>query len=78
MPTESYHSSPTKSHQAEAEIGSVTVLAPRKQYGLRLRVRLMRELRHLAVDKDKNLNDLVEEAIADLLKKHHGRKKELH
>jgi len=50
---------------------------PRKQYGLRLRVRLMRELRHLAVDQDKNLNDLVEDAIADLLKKHHGKKKEL-
>lgn len=30
----------------------------------------MKELRHLAVDEDKNLNDLVEEAIQDLLKKY--------
>jgi hypothetical protein len=42
----------------------------RKQVGFRLSVRLMKELRHLAVDEDKNLNDLVEEAIQDLLKKY--------
>ena len=40
----------------------------RKQYGLRpLTVGLMREFRHLAVDGYKNLNDLVEEALQDLL-----------
>lgn len=48
---------------------------PRKQFGLRLRVRLIRELRHVAVDQDKNLNDMVEEAVEDLLKKYAGAKK---
>ncbi len=48
----------------------------RKQYGLRLRIRLMRELRHLSVDQDKNLNDLVEEGIQDLLKKYREKRKE--
>lgn len=47
----------------------------RKQYGLRLRLRLMKELRHLAVEEEKNLNDLVEEAIQDLLKKYQGKRK---
>ena len=48
---------------------------PRKQFGLRLRVRLIRELRHVAVDQEKNLNDLVEEAVEDLLKKYANAKK---
>ena len=48
---------------------------PRKQFGLRLRVRLIRELRHVAVDQDKNLNDMVEEAVEDLLKKYSVKKK---
>jgi hypothetical protein len=43
---------------------------PRKQYGLRLDVALMRDLEHLAVDESKWLNELVEEAIRDLLKKY--------
>ncbi len=30
----------------------------------------MRDLAHLAVDEDRWLNDLVEEAVRDLLKKH--------
>jgi hypothetical protein len=48
---------------------------PRKQFGLRLRVRLIRELRHLAVDHEKNLNDMVEEAVEDLLKKYREKRK---
>lgn len=48
----------------------------RKQYGLRLRLRLMKDLRHIAVEEERNLNDLVEEAIQDLLKKYHGKRKE--
>ncbi len=48
---------------------------PRKQFGLRLRIRLIRELRHVAVDQEKNLNDMVEEAIEDLLKKFASAKK---
>lgn len=42
----------------------------RKAFGLRLDQALMKELKYLGVDQDRNLNDLVEEAIKDLLKKH--------
>jgi hypothetical protein len=41
----------------------------RKTYGLRLEQSLMREVQHLGVDEDRNANDLVEEALRDLLKK---------
>jgi len=49
---------------------------PRKQYGLRLDVALMRDLEHLAVDENKWLNELAEEAIRDLLKKYRVKGKE--
>lgn len=42
----------------------------RKNYGLRLHQELMRELSHLAVDEDRWLNELIEEAVKDLLKKY--------
>ncbi len=42
----------------------------RKAFGLRLDQALMKELKYLGVDQDRNMNDLVEEAIKDLLKKH--------
>ncbi len=42
----------------------------RKNYGLRLNQELMRELSHLSVDEDRWLNELVEEAVRDLLKKY--------
>jgi hypothetical protein len=48
---------------------------PRKQFGLRLRIRLIRELRHLAIDNEKNLNDMIEEAVEELLKKYRDKKK---
>ena len=41
----------------------------RKPYGLSLDPDLMKEVRHLAVDEDRNVNDLLEEAMKDLLKK---------
>ena len=47
--------------------------APKKNYGLRLDQALMRDLAHLAVDEDRWLNELVEEAVKDLLKKHKGK-----
>ena len=47
----------------------------RKQYGLRLDAQLMRELEHLAVDTQRWLNDLTEEAIRDLLKKYRDKAK---
>jgi hypothetical protein len=46
----------------------------KKNYGLRLDQALMKELSHLAVDEDRWLNELVEEAIRDLLKKYEKRK----
>jgi len=49
----------------------------RKMYGLRLEQGLMREIKHLAVDHDKPMNDLVEEALRDLLRKYRDKRKEL-
>ena len=46
----------------------------RKQYGLRLDAQLMREVEHLAVDEQKWLNELTEEALRDLLKKYQSKK----
>jgi ribosomal protein L13 len=48
--------------------------APKKNYGLRLNQGAMKELAHLAVDEDRWLNELVEEAIRDLLKKYEKKK----
>ncbi len=48
----------------------------RKQRGLRLDVNLMRELEHLSVDEQKWLNELIEEAIKDLLKKYREKRRE--
>ncbi len=42
----------------------------RKQFGLRLAIDLMKDVKHYAVDEGKPLNDLVEEALRDFLKKH--------
>jgi hypothetical protein len=50
-------------------------LAGRKNYGLRLHQELMRELSHLAVDEDRWVNELVEEAVKDLLKKYREKAK---
>jgi len=47
----------------------------RKQYGLRLEAQLMKEVEHLSVDEEKWLNELVEEALRDLLKKYREKKK---
>ncbi len=47
----------------------------RKQYGLRILVPLMREIQHLAIDEGRRMNDLVEEALRDLVKKYKKRGK---
>lgn len=47
----------------------------RKNYGVRLDQALMRELSHLAVDEDRWVNELIEEAVRDLLKKYRDRAK---
>jgi hypothetical protein len=46
----------------------------KKTYGLRLEQGLMKELQYLGVDQDRWVNDLVEEAIQDLLKKYREKK----
>ena len=48
----------------------VEIKPRRKQFGLRLAIDLMKEVKHYAVDEGKPLNDVVEEALRDLLKKH--------
>jgi hypothetical protein len=47
----------------------------KKTYGLRLDQGLMKDLQYLGVDENRWMNDLVEEAIKDLLKKYRERKK---
>ena len=47
----------------------------RQQYGLRLDPQLMREIKHLSVDEQKQLNELAEEALRDLLKKYREKAK---
>jgi hypothetical protein len=44
--------------------------ARKKTYGLRLDHALMKELAHLAVDEDKWVNEMMDEAVRDLLKKY--------
>ncbi|MDI3467909.1 MAG: hypothetical protein OJF50_006730 [Nitrospira sp.] len=48
----------------------------RKTYGLRLDQALMKELQYLGIDEDQWVNDLVEEAIRDLLKKYREKRKD--
>lgn len=42
----------------------------RKQFGLRLAIDLMKEIKHLAVDENKPMNFLVEEGLREVLKKY--------
>lgn len=45
-------------------------ITKRKTYGLNLDRKLMSSVQHLGVDEDKYANELLEEAIRDLLKKY--------
>ncbi len=51
-------------------------VAGRKTYGLRLDQVLIKHLHYLGVDQDRWVNDLVEEAIRDLLRKYREKRKE--
>ena len=42
----------------------------RKTYSHSLDQDLMKEIKHLAVDEDRNVNDMLEEAMRDLVKKY--------
>ena len=47
----------------------------RKTFGLSLNRELMLEIQHLALDQDRYVNELLEEAARDLLKKYGEKKK---
>ena len=47
----------------------------RKNYNTTLRVDLIKSLKLLAVNEDSRVNDLLEEAIEDLLKKYENKSK---
>jgi len=51
-------------------------MAKRKVLSTRIDQDLIKELKHLAVDPDRALNDVLEEAIQDLLAKHRKKLKE--
>ena len=46
-------------------------------FGIRLPDSLMKEVKHLAVDEGRPMNDLVEEALREFLKKPRERRKDL-
>jgi len=48
---------------------------PRKTYALSLNRELMLEIQHAALDEDRFVNDVVEEALRDFLKKNRAQRK---
>ncbi|CAI4029898.1 hypothetical protein DNFV4_00318 [Nitrospira tepida] len=48
----------------------------RKMFGIRLPDSLMKEIKHLAVDEGKPMNELVEEGLRDLMKKYREKRRE--
>jgi hypothetical protein len=49
---------------------AIEIRPRRKQFGLRLAIDLMKEIKHLAVDEGKTMNELVEEGLKELLRKY--------
>lgn len=47
----------------------------RKLYGIRMAQAIMLEIQHLALDQDRYVNELLEEAAQDLLKKYAEKRK---
>lgn len=47
----------------------------RKSFGIRLDIDLVKSLKHIATDKDEQLNLLVEEGIREVLEKYGEKKK---
>ncbi|MDA8090285.1 MAG: ribbon-helix-helix domain-containing protein [Nitrospiraceae bacterium] len=50
-------------------------MGDRRTYSVRLRPEIMKKIRFLAVESEKPVSELLEEAIGDLLKKHSPGKK---
>ena len=48
----------------------------RKLFGIRLPDELMKDVKHLAVDEGKPMNELVEEGLRDLMKKYREKRRE--
>lgn len=53
----------------------ITCMGQKKTFSTRIDDELLKALKHLAVDAEKSLGALLEEAIEDLVKKHEKRKK---
>jgi predicted transcriptional regulator len=49
---------------------NLSAMGEKKVFSTRLDCDLVRKLKHLAVDEDESLGDLLEEAVQDLLKKY--------
>lgn len=49
---------------------------PKKTYALSLNRELMLEVQHLALDQDRYINEVTEEALQDLLKKYRDKRKD--
>lgn len=49
---------------------------PRKTYALSLNRELMLEIQHLALDQDRYINEVTEEALQDLLRKYREKRKD--
>ena len=50
-------------------------MAKKKTFSTRIDVSCLKALKHLAVDEDKSIGALLEEAIDDLIKKYESRQK---
>jgi predicted transcriptional regulator len=57
------------------DFGLITFLMERKQTSIRLDAQTLKKLKILAVESDKSLNEILLEAIQDLLKKYGKPKK---
>lgn len=57
---------------------SENMKAERKNYNTTLRIDLIRSLKILAAKKDLRVNDILEEAIQDVLKKYEGKAQQYH
>lgn len=55
-------------------MAKITKEPERKLFGVRMDRALMVQLQHLATDQDKYVNELLEEAAKDLLKKYRERR----
>ena len=53
--------------------GSNSTEKRRKVFGLSLDRQLMLDIQHLALDQDRYVNEMIEEAVRDLLKKYQKR-----